>query len=185
MKALELLLDLKKRVEVLEATNRRLLAALGGSSSSDPGVGVGPVDLDSEQGDPQVYRDPPRWQGQTFQGKFYSETTPEYLDAMASFKDWVAMKEDEKGSAKNAGYARLDAARARGWGVRLRTGWKAPERPAKRNPFSKPAEPAPAQTSADDQTSFADSYNDDEIPFVVCFERRLRHERRRDRWVRW
>lgn len=94
----------------------------------DGGAVASEKDLDSQYGDPSIKKkDPPRWDGPSFVGKKYSECSPEYLDCLAGFLDWKAEKDAEKGTEdgnKYAGYARKDAARARGWAKRKRDGWK-------------------------------------------------------------
>ena len=97
-----------------------------------PGPLVAPdADLDSEWGNPEIRKDPPRWHGQSYAGRRYSQTEPAYLDCLAGFLRWKAGKDDEMATsaaapeertkyAKYAGYARKDAARAQGWAERLR-----------------------------------------------------------------
>lgn len=90
------------------------------------------VDLDSDFGNFSIRKDPPRWKGQSYVGRRLSECPPEYLDELAQFSEWKAGKDEEKGTdegRKYAGYARKDAARARGWADRLRAGWKQPTLP--------------------------------------------------------
>lgn len=88
-----------------------------------PAATVAPdADLDGKYGNPVVRKDPPRWDGQSFAGKFYSECPPEYLDNLASFLEWRATKEEaEPEKARYAAYSRRDAARARGWSARKRS----------------------------------------------------------------
>lgn len=99
------------------------------------GTGAGGVasdrELDSQYGDPEIKRDPPRWHGQPFVGFRFSETSPEYLDCVAEFKDWQADKDDEAGKKDNkdrpkSTWGRKDARLARGWAARLRKGWRSP-----------------------------------------------------------
>jgi hypothetical protein len=121
---------------------------------------TGPVaddaDLDGEWGDPEVRKDPPRWAGPPMVGRKYSQTSAEYLDSLAGFLAWKAGKDDEKGdeqSAKYAGYARKDAARARGWAARMRSpGWA----------LRATAQPPAEDTSPPVEEEFA---GDDDIPF--------------------
>ncbi len=85
------------------------------------------ADLDGKFGDPEIRHDPKRWNGPSFKGKRFSEAPPEWLDEMASFKDWAAGQDSAKKTPENdkkAHYNRLDAARARGWAARKRAGWK-------------------------------------------------------------
>jgi hypothetical protein len=82
------------------------------------------ADLDSQWGNPEIRKDPPRWTGASFVGARYSDTTPEYLENLASFLDWKARESDKKNELANNGkprsaYLRKDAARARGWRKRL------------------------------------------------------------------
>ena len=104
-----------------------------------PGPLVAPdADLDSEWGNPEIRKDPPRWHGQSYAGRRYSQTEPAYLDCLSSFLMWKAGKDDEGAMstadaderarrAKFAGYTRKDASRARGWGARLRARLRAGE----------------------------------------------------------
>lgn len=100
-----------------------------GSASASNGKAGGDVasdrDLDSEHGDPSITKDPPRWSGQSYVGYRFSETSPEYLDCLASFKDWQADMDEKNNKVDGKGrptapYRRKDAARARGWAARLK-----------------------------------------------------------------
>lgn len=109
----------------------QLLKARPASAPATTGAIAPDSDLDGQWGDPDVRKDPPRWNGPSYAGRRYSQCPPEYLDVLASLFDWKAGKDDEKGTdegKKYAGYARKDAARARGWAKRLRDGWVAPSR---------------------------------------------------------
>lgn len=78
-------------------------------------------ELDGKYGNPQIRKDPPRWTGESYVGRPFSEASSKYLDRLASFLDWRAGKNEEKGdeqSLKYANYDRRDAARARGWARR-------------------------------------------------------------------
>lgn len=85
---------------------------------------------DPEWGDKEIRKDPPRWKGEAFKGRRWSQTSPEYLDAMANFLDWSAGKKREEAAAatgeeqakliKYAGYDEADAAKVRAWSKRLR-----------------------------------------------------------------
>lgn len=107
--------------------NRRAQGATaeGAEAASD-------AELDSEWGDPAIKKDPPRWHGQSFAPRRMSQCSPEYLDEMASFLDWSAGKADEEKQTTTSGkpvapYRRKDAARARGWARRIRSGWQPPQ----------------------------------------------------------
>lgn len=75
-------------------------------------------------GDPIVKaKDPRDWSGDPMQGKHFSECPPAYLDMLADRYDYFATKDED---ATKQRYAKLDAARARAWAARLRSGWVAP-----------------------------------------------------------
>src|SRR5579859_8084351 len=54
---------------------------------------------DPEWGDKEIRKDPPRWKGESFKGQRWSQTTPEYLDALAGFLDWASGKKREEAAA--------------------------------------------------------------------------------------
>ncbi len=106
-------------------------AALGVKVTASGGAGGGDIandqELDSAYGDPVVRKDPNKWREESYVGAKYSECTPDYLDAMAKYKDACAYANEKEGNpakAKYIAYDRRDAARARGWAMRLRSGWK-------------------------------------------------------------
>ncbi len=97
--------------------------------SSTPEVAaVAPAhDLDGEHGDPTIKYDPkPKyWSGESFVGYRFSETSAPYLTATAKYLDacaYMAEKDADEKKQKGAKYKRLDAARARGWALRLENG---------------------------------------------------------------
>jgi hypothetical protein len=102
--------------------------------SRAPAGGNGPAladdrDLDSQYGDPEVKFNPRDWHGDNCKGRRMSQCPAEFLDLLAGTFDYFAKKADENGETTNAGkpvapYKRRDAARARGWAARKRTGWK-------------------------------------------------------------
>jgi hypothetical protein len=109
-------------------------AALGVSTTSGGGgakAGGAATDeqLDAPYGDPQIRFDPKRWDGESYVGCTFSQTTPEYLDCLASFKEWSAKKDEESGAKESKGrpkfhWAVKEAKLARGWARRMRAGWK-------------------------------------------------------------
>jgi hypothetical protein len=126
------LLQLQRDVAEIKAAvagGARSNGAAPGARGNGGGGGVADDrDLDSEYGNFSIKRDPPRWNGQSYVGYKLSETEPEYLDVLASFKDWQADKDEEQGKKDAKGRPtapmnRKDAARARGWAARLRAGW--------------------------------------------------------------
>lgn len=92
-------------------------------------------DLDSKYGNPKVGKKDPRdWTGPSYTGHPFSECPPDYLEAYAGMLDWAAAKCDERGETSSNGkplstYKRLDAARARGWAKRNRSGYTPPAPP--------------------------------------------------------
>lgn len=76
-------------------------------------------DLLSNYGNPLVRFDPRDWTGESCKGRQFSECPPAFLDVLAAALDYFAEKETD---AKKAGYNRKDAARARGWAERIRSG---------------------------------------------------------------
>lgn len=101
------------------------------SSGPKEGTVADDRDLDSSHGDPTIKFDPSAkyWNEESFVGYHFSETRPEYLDAMAKYLDacaYMAEKDTDEKKRKGAFYKRKDAARARGWAARLRAGNVAP-----------------------------------------------------------
>jgi len=101
--------------------------------------GAGPLVPDHEAdervgGNPVVRFDPKSWSGPSFKGKKYADAPPEYLDLLASALTQMAAKAAAAGEMykgkPSAPYRYKDAARARRWAYRKRTGWVAPEKPA-------------------------------------------------------
>ncbi len=153
-------------LEEMRAMEQRIMSALdvlqgkldeirrgGGASQATSPSAASDADLDGQYGNPEVKKNPPRWQGESCVGRRYSECPVEFLDEMAGFQSWAAGKEDAKAAAapagdagkperdtaeKNAWYARQRAGYARGWAARLRAGWKPPGQ-----------EPAPPASNAD------------------------------------
>jgi hypothetical protein len=125
-------LSLRKLVVIAERkAEERVKAAQGKPDSSV----ASDRDLDGQYGDPEVkMKDPRDWTGEPQQGKRFSECPAEYLDLFADRLDYFAGKNaesDDEADRKKARYQKLDAARARGWALRIRAGYKpAPGGPA-------------------------------------------------------
>lgn len=90
------------------------------------------AELDQKWGDPEVRFTPRDWTGEPMKGRKMSECPAEFLDVLADTFDYFAGKAEESGELYNgkptAPYKRKDAARARGWALRIRSGWRAPVR---------------------------------------------------------
>lgn len=150
------------RLSAIEAR----LAALESRASQAAYRGTSAVaddrELDSDKGNPTIRRDPKRWLsngGASFIGARYSECPADYLDEVAGFCEWAADKNERTLAAddpkrKYIDYDRRDAARARGWAARIRSGYVA-------KPHAAPA-PRAIDVDSFDAAAFGD---DSEIPF--------------------
>lgn len=102
--------------------------ALAGASSVSGGGDVAPDrDLDSQYGNPEVKFMPRDWTGRSYKGRKMSDCPPELLDMVAETFDYFARKAEDAGEVTSSGkpvapYKRKDAARARGWAKRIRSG---------------------------------------------------------------
>lgn len=110
---------------------RRIAVAvetLAGAASAGSGGEVAPDrDLDSQYGNPEVKFMPRDWTGRSYKGRKMSDCPPELLDMVAETFDYFARKAEEAGEVTSSGkpvapYKRKDAARARGWAKRIRSG---------------------------------------------------------------
>ena len=126
-----------------------------------PRVGVAIVDIDDPQwGNPPVWRDPLEWwraKKPSLKGKKYSECPPEYLDGLAKFNDYMAVKWETEGKRDRNGKpiawrARADAEKARLWAARIRSQQGAP-------PPSPSQQNLPAQANPD--KGYPDVFDDE------------------------
>jgi hypothetical protein len=112
-------------------TLQRIEAKLGGANGRSSGAAVADdEDLDSKYGDPEIRFLPRDWHGDDFKGCNFSQAPAELLDLLAKAFDYFADRDEKSGATANNGkpkaqYNRLDAARARGWAARIRSGWTA------------------------------------------------------------
>jgi hypothetical protein len=84
-------------------------------------------ELMGRYGDQEVRFDPRDWIGPSLKGKKFSQCPPDYLDLLAKALDWFGEKDDRSGELTPKGrpkgdYKRRDAALARGWAARMRSG---------------------------------------------------------------
>lgn len=106
-------------IALLTSIDATLKHLLGLAEARQPAP---PVDLDSERGDFVVKaKDPRDWTGPPMSGRKLSECPATYLDLLAERYDFFNQKETEPQKRK---YNALDAARARGWAARIRSGYK-------------------------------------------------------------
>ncbi len=118
------LADAITRLTVMEKTMAAIKAVFVPRGGGD----VEPADdaeLDGRYGDPEIRRDPSQkyWDGPSYKGCRLSEAPPEYLKAFITYKlacSVMAAKDPER--AKYAEYDRRDAARAKGWLLRMQSG---------------------------------------------------------------
>jgi hypothetical protein len=123
---LKAITDRLTSIESTQSAILRMLRAMGG------GVDIADDrELDGKYGDPDVKFDlrSEEWQGASMIGNRFSECPVEWLDALAASKESYAeyLRGPKRGAPediKKAGYAEKDAARARGWAKRLRSGWR-------------------------------------------------------------
>lgn len=130
-----------------------------------PGAVASDSELDSEKGDPQIRKDPPRWKGESMVGRRFSECPSAYLDVLAEFRDFTGTRPLPGKDPKYAQYDLKDAARARGWSLRNR-GKTITARPAEHDfdgGESAASEAAARIGAIDDGFGGAD----DDIPFAA------------------
>jgi hypothetical protein len=126
-------------LEGIRAAGERIAAALERHSPAPAPA----VDLDHpKHGDPTVPFDPRSWKGPGFKGRPFSQCPADYLEALG--KALAEMGANEPDAVKRKWKA-VDAARARGWAERIRSGWKPPSRGGSPPPLGTP--PGATRTS--------------------------------------
>lgn len=174
-----------KSIQADVAEIKRRLAAAPAPARGDAENGGGPRegdvandrDLDGPHGDPTVRFDPPSkyWGGASFTGYHFSETEPDYLDAQAKYLDacaYMAEKDSDEKKRKSARFKRLDAARARGWAARLRSGWTAPTFGGGGAGARPPRAADVGGTDGKGSDDFGFGDNDADIPFATSLPNR-------------
>lgn len=119
----EVLAELRKQTALqqsIDVTLKAILHVLGqGRATGQPEAPR--VDLDNPHGNPKLRFLPRDWSGSAeFKGLTFSECPPDLLDLVADSLDYFAGKQEDATKKK---YDTLDAARARGWAARKRSGW--------------------------------------------------------------
>ncbi len=132
-----LLRTMVARLESLDTTMKALLQLSQQRRTATPAPAAAPLsgpevasdrDLDGKFGDLEIKtKDPRDWAGPTMRGRRMSECPPEYLDLLADRLDYFSRKAHENNEQTNNGkdkapFLRSDAARARGWAARIRSG---------------------------------------------------------------
>ncbi len=104
------------RIAAVEAELAVVKATVAAISANKVAPPLPDVDIHGPHGDPEIRKDPPRWDGDSCVGLRYSECPCDYLDSLAGFLEWKAAKNDaDPAKEKYARYDRLDAARAKKW----------------------------------------------------------------------
>lgn len=122
---LEKKLDQALRGLTLLARHLGALPGNGGgaqTSGPKPPLVATDDDLDGSHGDPQVKFNPKSWVdqgGEDFKGTRLSLCSAEFLDCYAEALEWCS-ENPKPGKEKYAKYDKADAARARGWAMRVR-----------------------------------------------------------------
>lgn len=139
----QMLADLREIMKTQTATLEHMLALAElrtkrGATNGKPIADA--RELDSQYGDPVIVaKDPRDWTGDSMKGRHLSECPPEYLDLLAERYDYLnSTLGDSEEDKKKRGYNAKDAARARGWAARLRSGWKAPQTASAAQPGANP-----------------------------------------------
>lgn len=128
------------------AALERIAAALERLSPMPPPI----VDLDDPKGDPVVKFEPRAYKGVAQKGQSLSACSAEFLDVYATaLEQGAATQTNEKWRH----FDLLDAARARGWAERIRTGWKPPQRGASSPRPAPPPRAAPTRAAPPPRTS--------------------------------
>lgn len=88
-------------------------------------------DLDGPYGNPVVKFMPRDWTGPSYKGRPMSECPADLLDMLAATFDYFAIQAEAKDERTERGkpvaeFKRADAARARGWAARIRSGRHVP-----------------------------------------------------------
>lgn len=109
--------------EMLALARQRTQAARGGSKQAI----ASDRDLDGQYGNPELRFTPRDWTGAPFKGRRFADCPPALLDMVAETFDYFAKQAEEKDERTDKGkpvadYKRQDAARARGWAARIRSG---------------------------------------------------------------
>jgi len=107
---------------------RHLGAVARDASGSSSRREISDAELDNPLNNPEVKKDPPRWKKAGLDseaGRRMSECSPDFLDAVAEFRDFCA-DNPQAGKEKYAGDNRREAQIARAWAARKRAGWRPP-----------------------------------------------------------
>jgi hypothetical protein len=126
------------RLDEIDRRVERLAQHLGadrpaGAANSGTGGRVATAAaIRGKYGDPEIGKDPPRWEGEAIAPAYASQCPPDYLEAVADFFDWKA-DNPRPGKEKFAPRERERAGYCRRWAIEIREGRHKPgERPVTR-----------------------------------------------------
>jgi hypothetical protein len=122
--AIQLLTAIRDHLQSIDASMSELVRQ---RRAAAPKPVASDRDLDGKYGNPVLKFNPRDWTGAPFKNRRFSECPPELLDLVASTFDFFAEQADQKREKTNNGkpvgdFKRADAARARGWAQRIRSG---------------------------------------------------------------
>lgn len=117
----------EKVVQLLTSIDASLKTLVGRAAARAAQQPATDQDLDGKYGDPIIKKMPRDWTGPGFENRRMSECPPSLLDMVAEMYDYFAKKADENNERTTTDkpvsqYKRQDAARARGWAKRMRSG---------------------------------------------------------------
>lgn len=121
----------QEALDLLRSIDASLKLLVAQSRARAPKAVASDRDLDGPHGDPMVKFMPRDWTGPTFKNRRFSECPPDLLDLIADTFEWFGDQAEQKDERTASGkpvapYKRADAARARGWAARIRTGKHVP-----------------------------------------------------------
>ena len=87
-RVIALLIEIRDKLTAPATQVRASTGSAAGTSST--GDLATDAEMDGQYGNKPVFKDPPRWKGESFKGRPLSECSAEFLDEMASFCDWKA-----------------------------------------------------------------------------------------------
>jgi hypothetical protein len=114
-------------LDALRSIDASMKTLVARAAAKAPKAVANDRDLDGNYGNPVVKFDPRDWTGASCKGLKFSDCPPPFLDLLAETFDYFAGQSEAKNEKTNSGkpvadYKRQDAARARGWAARIRSG---------------------------------------------------------------
>lgn len=114
-------------IELLTSIDASLKTLCARAAAKAPKAIADDRDLDGKYGNFVVKFDPRDWTGASCKGRTLSECPAAFLDLLAETFDYFAVEAERKNERTDKGkavadYKKQDAARARGWAARIRSG---------------------------------------------------------------